>query len=72
MEKSVPGMGMSKIDWKSTGKGLFIAMVGAGLVYLSDYIKITSFGVYTPLVTAVAAVLFNLAWKTLDNVKAVQ
>jgi len=72
MEKSVPGMGMSKIDWLSVGKGLVIAMVGAGLVYLANWVKITDFGVYTPVITGLAAVLFNLAWKTLDNVKAVQ
>ena len=72
MQSYVSTIGLTKVDWKSAGKGLLIAMAGAGIVYLANWVKITNFGVYTPIITGLAAVLFNIALKALDGNKPTQ
>ena len=58
---------LSKNDLKSIAKGLFVALAGATLTYAATEIKLIDFGTYTPVVTALAAVLFNAGWKLLDG-----
>ena len=58
-----------KQDLISLGKGLVIAMLGAGLTYLASYITNTNFGVYTPIVVAFGGLVINTARKALDGVK---
>lgn len=54
-------------DLKSIAKGLLIALIGAGLTYLSSIIPHIQFGVYTPIAVAVWSVLANIVWKLVDG-----
>lgn len=58
---------LNKVDLIAIGKGLLIALGGAGLVYLADVIPSIDFGPYTPLVVALAAVLINFLRKYLSG-----
>ena len=46
-------------DWGKVGKGLLIAMGGAGLTYLGQYIIGADFGALTPIIVAAFSVLVN-------------
>lgn len=52
---------LKQIDWKKVGKGLAIALIGALLTYLAQFLSGTDFGEWTPLAVAVASALTNLA-----------
>ncbi len=52
-------------DIKSISRGLIIALVGAGLTYLSQVVVNVNFGTYTPLVVAGFGVLANIVRKFL-------
>ena len=56
---------LNQEDFGKVGRGLLIAMAGAGLVYLTDVVPQINWGVYAPIVGALAAVLVNLARKLL-------
>jgi len=57
---------LDKSEWISVGKGLLIAVVGAGLTYTAQWISGTDFGDWTPLIVAGFAVITNLfrKWST--------
>lgn len=46
-------------DWVKVGKGLLIAMGGAGLTYLGQFVTGADFGALTPVVVAGFSVLVN-------------
>lgn len=50
---------MNKSNYKKIGKGLLIAMAGAGLTYLAQLIPGLDFGIYTPLAVATFSALIN-------------
>lgn len=50
-------------DWKKIGKGLLIAIGGAGLTYLQDILLTIDFGEWTPIVVALNSVLINIIRK---------
>lgn len=52
-------------DIKSISRGLIIALVGAGLTYLSQVVVNVNFSTYTPLVVAGFGVLANIVRKFL-------
>lgn len=54
-------------DAKSIAIGLGITVTGAALTYLSEYVGKTNFGVYTPLIVTVWALIVNLARKFLTE-----
>ena len=54
---------LNKEDMKKVGKGLLIAMGGAGLTYLAEVVGLINFGASTPLVVMGAGVLINFARK---------
>lgn len=61
--------GFGRQDFISLGKGLFIALAGAALTYFASFATSHDFGVWTPVVVALASVLVNAARKSLDGVK---
>jgi len=58
-----------KQDLISLAKGLGITALGAVLTYLASWITKTDFGVYTPIIVTVGALLVNMARKSLDGIK---
>ena len=50
-----------KESLKKIGKGMAIAIGGAVITYLAETIPSIDFGVYTPLVVALSAILINSA-----------
>lgn len=58
---------LGKQDFISLGKGLGIALIGAGLTYFSAYVSKTDFGAYTPLVVTVFALIANIVRKSADG-----
>lgn len=56
-------------DLKKISTGAIVAIVGALLVYATDLVPQIDWGVYTPLVTAVFAVLANVVRKWLAENK---
>jgi hypothetical protein len=50
---------MDKTSLTKIGKGILIAMGGAGLTYLAQYVGETDFGVYTPIVVMVMSIIIN-------------
>jgi len=56
-------------DLVSLAKGLGIALIGAGLTYLTAYVSKTNFGVYTPLIVTVFALIANIVRKSADGVR---
>lgn len=58
---------ISPDDFAKLAKGAMIAAAGAALTYVAAAIPGIDFGPYTPAVTAVAAVLVNLARKFLTD-----
>ena len=55
------------VDVKKLLKGLIIAVVGAGLTYLSEWITGQDFGQLTPMIVAGFAFLANLVRKLLTS-----
>lgn len=66
MKPSKP-FSLNKADIESLGRGLGVAMAGAGLTYISAYSTNTDFGEYTPLVVAIASLLVNIVRKYIDG-----
>lgn len=56
---------LNKADLFKIGKGLLIAMAGAGLTYLVDAVPNIDFGEYAPIAVAVFSVLVNMVRKFL-------
>lgn len=56
---------LNKESLLKIGKGALVAMGGAGLIYFSEVVAQVDWGYWTPLVTALAAVLVNIARKWL-------
>lgn len=55
-------------DLKSIGIGLLVAVGGAALTYIADVIPGVDFGVYTPVVVAIASILINAGRKFLQSI----
>lgn len=60
-----PKYRLNKQDLEKIGKGLVIAMLGAGFTYLETTISSMSFGEWTPVVVAVNSVVVNIVRKFL-------
>jgi len=58
---------LSGIDWKKLLKGLLIAVVGAGLTYLSEWLTGQDFGSATPMIVAGFAFATNFVRKLLTK-----
>lgn len=54
---------LNKKDMLKVGKGLLIAMGGAGVAYLAEVVGLIDFGASTPLVVAGAGILLNFLRK---------
>lgn len=54
-------------DLKSIGRGLVIAMFGAGLTYTSALVTQIDFGAWTPLVVTFWSVVVNAIRKLLEG-----
>lgn len=63
----VKKLGLNKEDGLKVLKGLCIALGGATLVYMAEILPQIDFGTWTPLVTALAAVLVNYGRKKLKR-----
>lgn len=50
---------LTKQNLIKIGKGALIAVGGAALTYFAQFIGETDFGVYTPIVVSVSAILIN-------------
>jgi ABC-type antimicrobial peptide transport system permease subunit len=59
---------LNKEDLTKLGIGALVAVGGALLTYIADTIPGIDFGVYTPVVVAVASILINAARKFLQEV----
>jgi hypothetical protein len=53
----------TKEDLFSVGKGLLIAVAGAILTYLTEFITQLDLGVYTPIIVATWSVMVNVIRK---------
>lgn len=53
-------MVMTKENWLKVGRGALIAMGGALLTYLAQFISNTDFGVWTPLVVSIGGIIINM------------
>lgn len=62
-----PRFRLNKADLVKIATGLGIAVGGAALTYLSEVVTDIDWGVYTPVVTALASVLVNVARKWLQS-----
>ena len=62
-ESNSPRLSLNLIDWKKGLTGLGIALAGATMTYLSDFILTIDFGVYTPIVMAFWSFVANLVRK---------
>lgn len=60
---------LSKEDWLSIGRGLGVAMIGAGLTYLAEAIPHIDFGEWTPVVVIFCSVAVNVARKWLSDTR---
>lgn len=69
MKKIVKFLPFGEKDIISLVKGLAIAMIGAGLTYLTAWIAKLDFGTWTPLIVAFWSFVANLVRKYLDGVK---
>ena len=58
---------LSKADLIKLGTGLGIAVSGAALTYLSQFMASTDFGVYTPVIVAGWGVVVNIVRKYLKD-----
>jgi hypothetical protein len=63
-----PGFSLNLLELRKVGKGLLIALIGAALTYLSEYMSGADFGMYTPVIVAVWSVVTNFVQKFIvDN-----
>ena len=60
---------LNRQDGKKIVKGIGIAIGGAAVLYLAEVIPNVEFGIYAPLVAALAGVLVNAARKWLASNK---
>jgi len=60
-------MKLTKTDLESLGKGLIIALIGATLTYLTEWITGQNFGEYTPIVVTFWGVIANIVRKYIDT-----
>lgn len=59
---------LNVIDWKKIAIGGGLALIGALLTYLSSVITTIDFGEFTPVVTALWAIVANIVRKfVLEN-----
>ena len=58
---------LNAIDLKKIGIGALIAMGGAGITYLAQIVPSVNFGVWSPVVAALFAILLNAARKFLQD-----
>jgi len=63
MESNSPRFVLNKVDWVQIGKGLLIAIVGAGLTYLTEWLTSADLGSWTPVVVAGWSVITNIVRK---------
>lgn len=61
---------LNKEEGKKILKGLGIAIAGAALTYLSQYLTKTDFGDLTPMVVVINSVIVNTLTKYVQGVKA--
>jgi len=54
---------LNKTDMKKVGKGLLLAMCGAGITYLAEVVGLINFGASTPLVVAGVTIGLNFLRK---------
>lgn len=63
-----PRLILSSYDWKKILIGLAVAVVGAGLTYVTAWISGADFGVWTPIIVAGFSVFANFVRKWIaDN-----
>ncbi len=55
------------VDWGKVGAGALVAMAGALLTYLTQWISGQDFGNYTTTIMAVFTILANIARKFISN-----
>jgi len=60
-------MTLTKADIIAMLKGLGIAIIGAALTYLTQWLTKTDFGQYTPIVMIVWSVVANAIRKLIDQ-----
>lgn len=58
---------LNKTDLESLGKGLLITLAGAFLTFLAQVSTQIDFGVYTPFVVAILALVVNTGRKFLQG-----
>lgn len=51
---------MTKDNWLKVGRGALIAVGGALLTYLAQFISDTDFGQWTPVVVSLGGILINM------------
>ena len=56
-------------DWKKVTLGATVAVVGALLTYITEFVTQTDFGEYTPFVVAGLSILANFVRKFFSNTK---
>lgn len=59
-------------DMGKIGKGLLIALAGAGLTYLTEQIPNVELGEWTPIVVAIWSVIVNAARKWLAETRYIE
>jgi len=71
MEKTIGPTSFSfkGINWSKVGIGAVVAIVGALLTYISQWLSGTDFGAYTPVVVAIWGVVVNIARKWLSDIE---
>lgn len=58
---------LNDTDWKKIWTGCLVALAGAAIVILSEVIPGIDYGQYTPVVTALSAVLVNMLRKWVES-----
>jgi len=61
---------LAQDDLTKLWKGLLLAVGGAAVVYLGEWVSSTDFGAFTPIVTAGAAVALNFLRKLITDTTA--
>ena len=55
------------VDWKKIGIGFLVAISGAGLTYITEFLSGIDFGEFSPIVMVVWSVIANLVRKWASN-----
>lgn len=58
---------LNGIDWKKIGIGFLVAISGAGLTYITEFLSGFDFGEFSPIVMVVWSVIANLVRKWASN-----